>query len=159
MLITRTLITALLVSTSLFSFAHTGIPTLKAKARTGRSSKNATAYIFHFDNTVNKNNSVDSVLVILDKYDHSGAGIVRKVFHPGADNQIVIEDLPAGKYYADIYVLGMYKQHFSTVIYTAKSVKKNKIDLALDYTDAYVPGNTGMPAENPAMFTYLPNRN
>jgi hypothetical protein len=94
------------------------------------------------------------VLVILDKFDHSGAGVVRKVFYPDAENQVVIEDLPAGKYYAEVYVLGLYKKHFSTIIYTEKSIKKNKVHLRLDYKDVYTPGNAGIPAEDTIAFTY-----
>jgi len=156
MLVIRTLFPALLLSVSLFSYAGNETPASKEKSSSSAitSKAAATHYTFRLDNTVNKNNTVDSVLVILDKFDHSGAGFVKKVFYPGADNQVVIEDLPAGKYYAEIYVLGIYKKHFSTIIYTDKSAKKNKVNLQLDYKDVYVPGNANIPAEDTTMFTY-----
>ena len=153
---TRTLLAVLLLSASLFSYATGEMPLSKEKNTTSSiATKSAGVnYTFHIDNKVNKNNTVDSVLVILDKFDHSGAGVVRKVFYPDATNQVVIEDLPAGKYYAEIYVLGIYKKHFSTIIYTEKTTKKNKVSLQLDYKDVYTPGNANIPAENTAMFAY-----
>jgi hypothetical protein len=151
----RTLLFASLLSVSLYSHATGETPSSKEKniSSDATNKKSGLTYTLNINNTVNKNNTVDSVLVILDKFDRSGAGIVRKVFYPDAQNQVVIEDLPAGKYYAEIYVLGFYKKHFSTVIYT-KTNKRNKVNLRLDYKDAYTPGNTNIPAENVSMFVY-----
>jgi hypothetical protein len=156
MLIIRTLLLpALLVSASLFSYATGDTPGLKEKNTQAAVTKTAGVnYTLHIDNTVNKNNTVDSVLIVLDKFDHTGAGIVRKVFYPDANNQVVIDNLPAGKYYAEVYVLGIYKKHFSTIIYTEKTTKKNKVNLRLDYIDVYTPGNANIPAEETSMFAY-----
>jgi hypothetical protein len=166
MLITRTLIAALLLGVSLTSTATGETPSPKEKnsnaniaANTSTVSYTSTStvsYAFHIDNSVNKNNTVDSALVILDKFDHTGAGVVRKVFYPNTDNQVIINELPAGKYYAEIYVLGTYKKHFSTIIDTAKTGKKNKKKetYRLDYTDVYVPGRVSIPAEDLKSFTY-----
>jgi hypothetical protein len=155
-MLTRTLLSILLLSASLFSYATGEMPLSKEKNSSATIATKAAGvnYTFSIDNTVNKNTAVDSVLVILDKFDRSGAGIVRKVFYPDANNQVVIEDLPAGKYYAEIYVLGLYKKHFSTIIYTEKATKKNKVSLQLDYKDVYTPGSANIPAENTAMFAY-----
>ena len=152
----RTLLIALFVSISFCSFAGNGKPGNKDNniAAEASSTKTGLSYAIHLDNTINKNNAVDSVMIILDKFDHTGAGIVAKVFYPNADNQVTIENLPAGKYYAEIYVLGVYKKHFSTIIYTEKNTKKNKVSLTLDYSDVYTPGNVNIPAENTKMFTY-----
>ena len=152
----RTLFITLSLGTSLISYASGETPSSKEKSNAVINITKAAGvnYTFHLDNTVNKNNAVDSVLIVLDKFDHSGAGIVKKVFYPGTDNQVIIEDLPAGKYYAEVYVLGLYKKHFSTVINTEKSAKKNKTHLRLDYQDGYTPGNANIPAENIKAFTY-----
>ncbi|MEO6315221.1 MAG: hypothetical protein ABIU63_08245 [Chitinophagaceae bacterium] len=154
MLITRTLLTALLISASLFSSAADELPALREKGAATVNPATEVNYTFHIDNTVNKNNAVDSVLVILDKYDRSGAGIVTKVFYPGAGNMVVITDLPAGKYYAEVYVLGLYKKHFSAVIATEKAGKKNKATLHMDYKDVYTPGNVILPAEDTRLFAF-----
>ena len=128
MLITRTLLSASLLLASLFSIAANDTPALKEKSTSSIITNKAAGfnYTFHIDNTVNKNNTVDSVLVILDKFDHSGAGIVTKVFYPGANNQIVIEGLPAGKYYAEIYVLGFYKNIFLPSLTPSNQLRKIK---------------------------------
>ena len=151
----RTLFSTLLLSATLHTFAANDTPAVKETTATVSVKKVASVnYTFHLDNTVNKNKSVDSVLVILDKFDRSGAGIVTKVFYPDANNQIIIDNLPAGKYYAEIYVLGLYKKHFSAVITAEKSMKKNQAKLQLDYKDSYTPGNARIPAENTALFAY-----
>ena len=154
----RTLIFALLISVSLSSSATGDTPSSnESRAISARTKKSLGArYTFHLDNTVNKNNTVDSVLVILDKFDLSGAGIVRKVFYPDSLNQIIVEDLPKGKYYAEVYVLGLYRKHFSTIIYT-KASKKNKISFPLDYKDVYIPGKATIPPEDIKMFAYTKN--
>lgn len=163
MLIIRTLIAALFLGASLSAHATGETPSPKEKNSIATVATKSSAtissfvnYSFHIDNSVNKNNTVDSVLVILDKFDHTGAGIVRKVFYPNSDNHVIIEDLPVGKYYAEIYVLGIYKKHFSAIIDTDKIIKKNKKKeiFRLDYTDVYFPGSVAMPAEDLKSFTY-----
>jgi hypothetical protein len=158
MLTVRTLIATLLLGASLSSNATGETPSVKEKSSIPNVAVKAStvSYSLHIDNSVNKNNTVDSVLIILDKFDHTGAGVVRKVFYPNADNQIIIEELPAGKYYAEIYVLGIYKKHFSSIIDTEKKIKKNKKKetFRLDYTDVYFPGCVIMPAEDVRSFTY-----
>jgi hypothetical protein len=156
MLIIRTLLPVFVLLASLFSHAANDTPALKEKSISSAITNKAAGvkYTFHIDNTANKNSTIDSVLVILDKFDHSGAGIVTKVFYPDANNQVVIEALPTGKYYAEIYVLGLYKKHFSSIIHTVKSVKKNKVRLQLDYKDVYKPGGANIPAEDIKLFAY-----
>jgi hypothetical protein len=161
MLITRTLFFALLLGTSLASNATGEAPVTKSKNSIPKESNEfdkhfSVSYSILLDNSVNKNNTVDSVLIILDKFDHTGAGVVRKVFYPNNDNQVIIEDLPVGKYYAEIYVLGIYKKHFSSIIDTEKVIKKNKKKevFSLDYADVYFPGSVQIPAEDLRSFTY-----
>ncbi len=163
MLTIRTAAIIMFLSVAMSASATNDAPASKSKSNSTSNTVNTTAaaaktvgvnYAFKLDNSINKNNKVDSVLVILDKFDRTGAGIVRKVFYPNADNQVVIDDLPAGKYYAEIYVLGIYKKHFSTVINTEKVNKKNKLTLQMDYTDVYVPGNVTMPAEDTKNFSF-----
>jgi hypothetical protein len=149
----RTLILASLLCASLYSNATGETPASKESSVSSSKKSFGTRYTIHLDNTINKNNAVDSVFVILDKFDRSGAGVVKKVFYPDSNNQVIVEDLPAGKYYAEVYVLGLYKKHFSTIIYT-KASRKNKVTLPLDYNDAYTPGNVKIPAEDTSMFAY-----
>ncbi len=158
MLTVPTLLSSLFISASLFAYAGNHTPEAKGQEASSVSTKRASHvnYTFQIDNAINKNNTVDSVLVILDKFDRTGAGVVRKVFHPDNNNQVVIADLPSGKYYAEVYILGLYRKHFSTVIHTEKN-KKNKVNLSLDYNDVYTPGNAKIPAEDTRMFAYNKN--
>jgi len=158
MLTLRTLPVTLMLCASIITRAGEKKPPPK-EGNSGSTAKavNKTTvinYTLHIDNTINKNSTVDSVLVIFDKFDRSGAGIVKKVFYPDAENQIVIKDLPVGKYYADIYVLGIYNKHFSSIIKTVKSGGKNSAHLKLDYKDTYTPGKAYLPGENIKLFAY-----
>ena len=158
MLTLRTLPAVLMLCASIITRAGEKTPPSKegnsSSAEKTANKATGTNYTLHIDNAINKNSAVDSVLVIFDKFDRSGAGVVKKVFYPDAENQIVIEDVPVGKYYADIYVLGMYKKHFSSVIRTVKSGRKNKAHLKLDYNGTYTPGNVYLPGENIKLFAY-----
>ncbi len=58
----------------------------------------------------------DSVLVIYDRYDRSGAGIIRKVFYPGKSQSILISDIPSGKYFVTIQCLGKHHDRFEKII-------------------------------------------
>ncbi len=153
MLSKRTLFLTLMLSASLYTYAVSDTPAVKEQPTFSLSQQRPVQYTFLLDNTINNNSVVDSVLVILDKYDRSGAGIVKKVFYPNAANQVIVDSLPAGKYYADVYVLGLYKNHFSSVI-SARKKKKNKVKLRLQFKDVYTPGNTNIPAENLALFAF-----
>ena len=166
-MLARTLLPPLLLFASFWLHAADEVPAAKNKTdgpkASGKASNKeirkskAVSYTFHIDNKINKNNSVDSVLVILDKFDRSGAGVVRKVFYPDAENHIVIEDLQVGRYYAEVYVLGFYRTHFSSVIRTVRSSRKNKAKIHLDYNDTYTPGAAYIPAENIKLFVYSKN--
>ena len=62
------------------------------------------------------------------------------------DNKIIISDLPEGKYYADIYIKGMYKQYFKKVINVTK--KGNTYTFQMDVMDTYIPKKANIPSES-----------
>ena len=86
----------------------------------------------------NKKVSVDSVFVIFDKYDLTGAGVVRKVFYPNR-NQIVIDKVPRGKYYVDVYCIGVDHQNFKQVSTVGKR-RSNRVTVPLKTFETYIPG-------------------
>lgn len=90
-----------------------------------------------------KNPRVDSVLVIFDRFDHTGAGIVKKIYHP-ADNQLTISNVPEGRYYVSIYCLGFYRDIFNDLLFINKR-HSNSLRYKLRRTELFVPG-TFMPA-------------
>ncbi len=153
---TLTLTSAIMLHASLLSYAANdtslaktgGAPVLK------QHKTKTINYTLNLDNTTNQNRTVDSVLVILDKFNLSGAGIVTKVFYPGPNNKIIIEDLEPGRYYADIYVLGTYQKHFSSVLHVRTSTAKKGTTLRLEFRDFYTPGKADIPPENTKSFAY-----
>ncbi|MEP6845283.1 MAG: hypothetical protein ABI861_04745 [Panacibacter sp.] len=100
---------------------------------------------FNLNNSINSNKPVDAAYVILDKYDRTGAGYIRQKFEV-ADNKIIISDLPEGKYFAEIYTKGLYKQHFSKVIKVSK--KGSIYTFTMDEISAYVPKKAIIPQES-----------
>ena len=69
--------------------------------------KDSVSLTIHLNNKANDQAQVDSVYLIFDRYDLSGAGLVKKVYHP-VNNTIRVEELPKGKYYTifSIYSAG-----------------------------------------------------
>ena len=80
----------------------------------GKKNTDSVRVTLRFNNNINNNTPVDSVYVILDRWDLNGAGMIKKVYHP-KDNVIVLDKIPWGKYYIDVYCLGIYQQSFSEV--------------------------------------------
>src|SRR4051812_43840959 len=66
-----------------------------------------------------KNPLVDSVLVIFDRFDRTGAGIVKRIYYP-TNNQFTISNVPEGKYYISIYCLGFYRDTFNDLMFVSK---------------------------------------
>ena len=85
-----------------------------------------------------KNPGVDSVLVIFDRFDHTGAGIVKRIYHP-TDNQFSIPNVPEGKYYITIYCLGFYRDVFNDQMFISKR-HSNNLKYKLKRSEEYVPG-------------------
>lgn len=84
-----------------------------------------------FTNHAGNYNHADSVLVVLDRYDHTGAGIVKKKFYPGADHSFSINGIPEGKYYATIRCLGVHRDVVEKVVRVIKE-KDNTLRIKLD---------------------------
>jgi len=58
--------------------------------------KDSVSLTIHLNNKANDQAQVDSVYLIFDRYDLSGAGLVKKVYHP-VNNTIRVEELTKGK--------------------------------------------------------------
>ena len=90
--------------------------------------------------------SKDSVLVIYDRYDRSGAGIIHKVYYPSTDNTVSISGIPEGKYYVTIQFLGLHRERFEKVM-KIKSNKCESISIKLNDYDEYQKDNVVIPSE------------
>jgi hypothetical protein len=85
-----------------------------------------------------KNPRVDSVMVIFDRYDHTGAGVVKRKYYP-TNNQFTIPSVPEGRYYISIYCLGLYHDVFNDLMFINKR-HSNNLTYKLDQSEEYVPG-------------------
>jgi hypothetical protein len=88
----------------------------------------------------------DSILVIYDRFDHSGAGVVLKVYHPRKDHTVTISDIPAGKYYVTIQWLGLHHDRMEKIV----KIKKGKceiIPVKLGESEEFSKGQVIIPAE------------
>jgi hypothetical protein len=117
-----------------------------------KADRDSTAIIITLNNNSNDNKPVDSVYIIMDRYDRTGAGIIKQVFYP-INNKISFS-IPKGKYYVDIFCLGLHdKEHFGKII-NAKSNKGSKLALKLRGYAPYIPGMAFIPKEK-IDFTHL----
>jgi hypothetical protein len=86
----------------------------------------------------------DSVLVIYDRYDLSGAGIIKKVYYPGSKQTILISNIPSGKYLVVIQCLGMHHDRFEKLI-KVKSGKTSYVSVKLSPYDEFTCGKVAFP--------------
>jgi hypothetical protein len=109
-----------------------------------RNQKDSATVIIKIGNISNPHLTIDSVYLIFDRYDLTGAGVIKKVFYP-VNNELEIT-VPKGKYYIDLFCLGNYSKHFDWVIKT-KTKKKNKLQLNLDASSFFTPGLVSIPPD------------
>jgi hypothetical protein len=92
----------------------------------------------------------DSVLVIFDRYDRTGAGIVMKVFKADLDNGITIPEVPTGKYFVTIQCLGLHRDRMEKKV-IVKCKKNQKVNLALEDSQEFSKDKVVIP---PYRFDY-----
>lgn len=85
-----------------------------------------------------QNPEVDSVLVIFDRFDRTGAGTVKRIYHL-TNNQFTISKVPEGKYYISIFCLGFYRDVFNDQLFISKR-HSNSLRFRLKSNDEYIPG-------------------
>jgi hypothetical protein len=109
--------------------------------------KDSSTVTIMLQNASDKLSKIDSVFIIFDRYDLRGAGVVKKVFYPDLENKIQV-CLPKGKYYINIYCLGIYnKESFDRIVY-AKASKNHNIFLRLQESALFHQGNIRMPVDH-----------
>jgi hypothetical protein len=156
-----TLFAKLIVATCMFlvltnvSLANEGDKPAKKNAKAAGSS-----FTIQLDNSANKIKTVDSAFVIFDKYDRTGAGFIQQVVYTDENSNLILENIPEGKYFVEIYTAGIQKQHFSKIITVSKNgsgKKANKLTITLEHADIFIPGQVSIPAENVKSFSYVKN--
>ena len=103
-----------------------------------RKKKNVTTPVtIRFENVKKNNVPLDSVLVIFDRYDLTGAGVVKKIYYP-VNNVVSIQDVPEGKYYINVLCLCAVKYLFTHEGFVYKG--KNKVRFKLPKGEVFYPG-------------------
>jgi hypothetical protein len=131
--------------------ANPGPIPVPASANAAAATKvlaNAGAIRFQFNKIVTTADHTDSVLVIFDRFDHTGAGVIYQLYAADSLQGIDISAVPAGKYYVTIKFLGVHRDQIEKVI-NIKSKKSEKVRIALDDTQAFSKDNVVIPAFRP----------
>jgi hypothetical protein len=109
--------------------------------------KDSSTVTIMLQNASDKLSKIDSVFLIFDRYDLRGAGVIKKVFYPDVENKIRV-CLPKGKYYINIYCLGIYnKESFDRIVY-AKPSKNHNIYLRLQASALFHQGDIRIPSDH-----------
>jgi hypothetical protein len=134
-----------LTITTIAGYANDGKINASASANSAASAKvmNAGAVRFQFTN-INTQDHTDSVLVIFDRFDHTGAGVIYQVYSADQQNGIDISAIPAGKYYVTIQCMGLHHDRLEKTI-TIKKQKNEKINIALAASELFSKDNVVIP--------------
>lgn len=132
----RKTIVVLLMMANRHSYANDSLP-----------SRDSSTVTITLQNASDKLSKIDSVFVIFDRFDLRGAGVIKQIFYPDIDNQIRVS-LPKGKYYINIYCLGIYNKEGFDRIVSTKPNKNHKIFLRLQESALFQLGLAHLPDDH-----------
>jgi hypothetical protein len=94
----------------------------------------------------------DSALVIFDRYNRTGAGVIFNVFVQDQDHAIIIPQVPAGKYFVTVQCLGLHHDRMEKII-TVHAKKGKSINLQLEDAEEFSKDKVVIPAYKPNPMT------
>ena len=103
-----------------------------------KRNRDSVSLTIHLNNRANSHAQVDSVYLIFDRWDLTGAGLVKKIYYP-EKNIIKLEKVPKGRYYVEVFVLGTYPGHFNKEI-MAHPRANSRISFKLKKQEYYIVG-------------------
>jgi hypothetical protein len=124
------------------------VPGANSAKATASTLVNAGAVRFQFNKMVTTPEHTDSVLVIFDRFDHTGAGVIYQLYAADSEQGIDISGVPAGKYYVTIRFVGLHRDQVEKVI-TIKAQKNEKVRIGLDDTEVFSKDHVVIPAYRP----------
>jgi len=127
-----------IISILIFSF-------LKGLSATEKPYKDSVTVLIKLDNRFNNNLPIDSVFLIFDRFDRTGAGVIKQIFH--LENNFFEVTVPKGKYFVDLFCLGLYADKHFDIVLSAKSNKKIELQLKLNPSAFFTPGFAYIPEE------------
>lgn len=104
---------------------------------------------FRFNNANTSDQHKDSVLIIFDLCNHTGAGVIYQVFYADKDHCITIPSIPTGKYYVTIQCLGVHRDRLEKRLQIRKTKKNQKVNITLADTEEYSKDKVVIPAFHP----------
>ena len=117
-----------------------------ASAAATKALTNSGAVRFQFPKAFSDQDHKDSVLIIFDRFDHTGAGVVYQKFAADDEQGITLPQVPAGKYYVVIQCLGLHHDRLEKVV-NIKSRKSEKVRIALGDSEEFSKNNVVIPAD------------
>lgn len=100
---------------------------------------------FRFNNLAAADAHKDSVLIIFDRFDRTGAGVIYKVFTADEKGNIMLEGVPAGKYFVTIKGLGVHRDRTEIVV-NVKSDKQQQMNISLEDSEEFTKDSVIIPA-------------
>ena len=135
---------------SIAAFADPGPAPVPGKASAEKKALvNAGTVRLQFNKIAATDDHQDSVLVIFDRFDHTGAGVVYQMFATDADHGITLPTVPAGKYFVTIVCCGLHHDRMEMLV-TVKSQKSEKVRLKLEDSEVFSKENVKIPVYNPS---------
>jgi aspartokinase len=119
-----------------------------AKSKKNNALAIAGAARFQFRNLIAGIEERDSMLIIFDRYDHTGAGIIRQVFAATSDESLTIDAIPPGKYYVTIQCIGLHRDQVEKVM-TIRPNRSETMVIKLTLSEAYSKNDVVIPAFRP----------
>jgi hypothetical protein len=117
-------------------------------AAESKALANAGAVRFQFNNLVAGMEEKDSILIIFDRCDHTGAGVVYQKFAADGDHGVTLPAIPAGKYFVTIQGLGLHHDRLEKVV-TIKSQKSEKVRIELQHSEEFCKDDVRIPVYRP----------
>lgn len=134
---------------SVAAFSEPGPTPAGSKSTATKAVVNAGTVRFQIKDLAMAADQQDSVLVIFDRFDHSGAGVVYQMFATDAQNGITIPSVPAGKYFVTVMFRGLHRDRLEMLV-TVKSQKSEKVRIKLDDAEAFSKENVKIPSYKPS---------
>jgi hypothetical protein len=103
---------------------------------------------FKLNKAITETDHKDSVLIIFDRYDHTGAGVIYQVFYLDQDHNITIPAVPAGKYYVTLQYLGIHRDRLEKIVHI-KSQKNETVKINLEDSEEFSKDKVVIPAYTP----------
>jgi hypothetical protein len=110
-----------------------------------KRSRDSVSLTIHLNNRANSQAQVDSVYLVFDRWDLTGAGLVKKIYYP-EKNTIKLEKLPKGRYYIEVICLGNYPGHFNKEI-MAHPRASSRFSFKLKRQEYYLAGTAYIPSQ------------